>query len=181
MKPFVIDGHDNDLYFFKGRADVQRCERCGALTQKWAERLPEDAASKVAADVSCSYDGVLVVSERFKDIYERAGLRGLDFRRVGAARWAITAERVVAFDAEKRKTRFEGACPVCGKFESVTGATPAFLTENAVVQPAEFVRTDVEFGDGDEQHPLLICGAEAAAVLRRGRLSGLELQEVANA
>lgn len=178
MNAFVVYGHDNDLYFFRERPDVRRCPVCGALAQKWNETLADDIASHVALDVSASYDGVLVVSDRFRTVYDHAGLRGLRFTRVGKAHWAITAERTVRFDAARRKTRFEDQCPSCGRFGSVSGATPAFLAEGEVVAPTEFVRTDLEFATGDEQHPLLICGGEAAHALRQARLSGLELRQV---
>ncbi len=36
----------------------------------------------------------------------------------------------------------------------------------------------VEFASNDEKHPLLICGDEAAKILRATKLKGLELVKV---
>ena len=72
-------------------------------------------------------------------------------------------------------TRFEDKCSSCGIYAAVAGATPAFLRANEVVGSDEFVRTDIEFGSGDEQHPLIICGERAAEILREAALKGIEL------
>lgn len=63
MNAFVVDGHDNGIYSFRWRADVQRCARGGALTRKWEETLCCDAVLSSTADVSASCDGVIVVSD----------------------------------------------------------------------------------------------------------------------
>ncbi len=179
MNSYVLDGHDNDLYFFEGRRDVKRCPSCGALTQKWQETLAQDAVSKrLKADVSGSYDGVLVVSQRFRETYIAGGLTGLVFTEVGPTHWAVLPERTVMFDSKTRGTRFESRCSSCGIYAEVAGATPAFLRANEVIGPDEFVRTDIEFGSGDEQHPLIICGERAAEELRKAALKGLELDVV---
>jgi hypothetical protein len=175
---WVVDGHDNGMYFFRDRDDLERCPACKMLTQKWQAILPENAASRLKADVSASYDGVEVVSSNFRSAYDRAGLFGLRFRQVGIRQWAVMPERTVAFDVAARKTRREKRCDVCGLFASVAGATPAYLVPGQMVAPAEFVRTDIEFGSGDEQHPLIICGDVAGSALNAAKLSGLELSQV---
>jgi hypothetical protein len=48
---------------------------------------------------------------------------------------------------------------------------------DAVLGDREFVRTDLEFGSLDEKHPLILCGVEAARVLRESQLKGVDLYE----
>jgi hypothetical protein len=128
-------------------------------------------------DISITYDGIVVVSQRFKFLFESACLSGLQFRVLpdDAEFYAIHAGRVVAFDAERRITRFIKPCQQCGRFESVVGATPVYLKPGGEIDPREFVRTDLEFGSKDEKHPLLLCGNDAAQSLSRAKLRGLEL------
>lgn len=161
--------------------EVRRCDVCGELTSKWDELLSHLIIRKRKYDISITYDGVLVVSQRFKSIYEASGLAGLVFRQLpnDPEYFAVTAERVVEFDAERRQTRFIKRCSHCGHYESVVGATPVFLKSGSIVGDSEFVRTDLEFGSGDGKHPLLICGHQAADALSDAKLKGLDLLPIA--
>ena len=196
---YVVDCPGNDSYAFRerpalteyqeihqtiipdmsgeSRVGVRRCEACGELLAKWEEPLESLVVKEQRFDISCTYDGVDVVSERFKSVFVEQNLRGLTFRSLSNSPsfYAVWATRVVEFDAERRGTRFENRCDVCGQHESVVGATPVYLKQGTNIEHDEFVRTDLEFASNDEKHPLLLCGDAAAAVLRRSKLKGLDL------
>ena len=159
---------------------VHRCEACGELTSKWDEPLLDLVVKKRRLDISITHDGVLIASRRFKSIYDQKELSGLVFRQLQDDRdfFAVHALKVVEFDAERRKTQFIAPCPRCGRFESVVGATPVFLKDGREVERREFVRTDLEFGSGDEKHPLLICGQVAADSLSNAQLYGVDLSPI---
>jgi hypothetical protein len=200
MDGFIVYGHDIGAYAFRepppksayppihqalvpdmsGRSHpgVRRCEECGELLAKWEEPLGDLVLKKKRFDIGATYDGVDLVSSRFKAVYEENRLIGLDFRPLPKvpAFFAVLPTRVVAYDAERTKTQFIKPCSRCGRFESVTGATPVFLRPGTNLQDHEFVRTDLEFGSGDEKSPLVICGEVAAADLSRARLKGLDLE-----
>lgn len=180
MTCHVVTGRDYDFYAFRGRADVLRCVVCGELVDKWNEdRLRFDLPRRITFDISATYDGLLVVSNRFAAAVSAHGLKGLGLHPLERGMFGLLARRRVAFDAAARQTRFGKQCLACGQYQHVTGATPAFLKGGACVADDEFVWTDLEFGSGDEKHPLLICGEGAARVLRGARLRGLEpLKEV---
>lgn len=179
MAVFIVWGHHNGLFFFRDRTDVRRCARCGELLQKWSEAIGDTSIPKtLKRDVSGSYDGVTVVSGRFLEAYEEGQLTGLRFTALNGGFSAIRPEREVAYDSGRRGTAFETQCPQCGRFNAIAGATPAFLIPPVVVGPREFVRSDVEFGSNDEKAPLILCGADAAKVLKSARLNGLELESV---
>ena len=202
MNVSVVYGVDNDSYAFRrypaltegqhihqevvpdmsgaSRPRVHRCEVCGELTQKWEEPLLGLVIRKRKYDISITYDGVLVVSQRFKSIFEAARLSGLQFRALpdDAEFYAAYAPKIVEFDAERRKTRFIKPCQRCGRFESVVGATPVYLKADCAIGVREFVRTDLEFGSHDEKHPLLLCGKDAAECLSGAQLRGLDLADV---
>lgn len=202
MAIYCIYGADNDSYAFRAspdltelqqlhqtlvpdmsgeaRADVRRCEACGTLLDKWNESLVELVVKKRKFDISHTYDGVIVVSARFKSVYKSAELSGLHFRQLpdDPDFFAIRPERAVEYDPERRGTRFENRCSQCGLYESVAGATPVFLKQGATVKSDEFVRTDLEFGSDDEKSPLLLCGSLAAKAMKAAGLKGLDLKMV---
>ncbi len=203
MSIFRVSLQDNDSYAFREypplteyqrihqellpdmsgntRSGVRRCESCGELLNKWEESLTGLVLKKRKYDISVTYDGVTVVSIRFKTAYEKECLSGLSFRQLpdDPDFFAISAAEKVEFDAERRKTRFVKPCPACNHFESVVGATPVYLKTGATIGIREFVRTDLEFGSNDEKHPLLLCGEIAANSLRTAKLRGLAIEKTA--
>lgn len=180
MKLHVLYGHDNNRYAFLDSADVVRCERCHGIIDKWNDErhMSIKNPDSINLDVSTTYDGALVVSFRFRRVFDDARLNGLTFEDIGSGYAVIRATRRVGFDVATRKTRLENRCANCGIHESVIGATPAFLVPPVDIGPDEFVWTDMEFGSGDEKSPLLICGERAAKALKTAKLTGLEFTEV---
>ena len=159
-----------------------RCMGCGEILDKWAAPPPSLVVKNTKLDISITYDGIVVGSKRLKSAYDGLGLSGLTFRGLPGhpSFYMIDADRAVTFDAERRKTRFIKQCPLCGKFESVVGATPVFLRAGAEVAADEFVRTDLAFGTGDEKHPVLICG-ETAGRLCDAKIRGFDLVAIKDA
>jgi hypothetical protein len=169
---FTLSGPDNDSHMVVGAPDAPRCAKCGfAVDHTWIN--PRFTLTVKRWDVSFTYDGYLIVSQRFRDVL---GVRGSVYRDLPAqpSFFAVTAERQVEFDAERRRTRFSLFCDGCQRFTQVAGATPVFLKDEARL-PDELRRTDVVFGSNDGQHPLLLVGPGLAADLRRADLAGLEL------
>ncbi len=164
----------------QSRVGVARCEKCGELTNKWAETLTSLLITVRDYDISITYDGVVVVSNAFKRVCDKANLVGLSFRVLPSDPdfYDIRPSRVVYFDSERRKTRFTKQCNLCGHWESVTGATPVLLRPGSVIGDREFVRTDLEFASLDEKSPLILCGPEAAKALRESELNGVNLCEL---
>jgi hypothetical protein len=130
-------------------------------------------------DVSYTYDGYLIVSERFRDIAEEAGTRCISLPSVSGF-YSLLVENEVPFDTVRRRTRFEQPCDECGRYFVVAGATPAFLKVEAEL-PDQMFRTDLEFGTGNEQHPLIIAGPRTADRLLVAGFDGLDLTPVGNA
>ncbi len=156
---------------------VRRCEECREILAKWDEPLRALILKKRTYDVSTTYDGVVVASHAFKQVYDGDKLTGLAFRALpdDPDFLSIQAVRTVSFDAERRKTRFLDKCQKCGRYKTVAGATPVFLIEGNSIGALEFVRTDVEFASGDEKHPLILCGVSAGRVLSNYNIKGLDL------
>jgi hypothetical protein len=172
---YVLSGPDNDSYMLRGPGSAPVCSSCGLLTDAtWVD--PDFELVDDRFDVSYTYDGYLIVSERFRAIAEGPGTQFIELAGVRAF-YSLVADDVVPFDAARRKTRFEQLCVECGRYFVVAGATPAYLRIEANL-PDQLFRTDIEFGTGNEQSPLIIVGSGMANRLLAGNLVGLDLAPV---
>lgn len=203
MAPFLVSPCDNDSYAFRRypqlmeyqrvnqivtpnftgalNSNVRRCDICHELLEKHNTPLTELVITKRTLDISITYDGIYIASNRFRRVYEKYALKGLKLSQLpnDIEFFSLKATRSLEFDTVRRKTRFVDKCSHCGLFESVVGATPVFLKPGYCIEEQEFVRSDLEFGSGDEKHPLLMCGGFAASVLIDEGLGGLNLESVA--
>jgi len=159
------------------RTGARRCKHCGELLNKWDESLTGLRLVKRRYDISVTYDGVYIASKKFKDVCDEHSLSGLRFIPLpdDPAFYQILATEIVEYDAESPGTRFIKQCLICHRFESVVGATPVLLKNPNTIPTNGFVRTDLEFASGDEKSPLLLCGPNAGAVLKRSKLRGIDM------
>ena len=194
---FLVGMHDDDSYMLGpdtykpepsvfydwrfGKDGVPHPATCGTCGRKTDPDYvsPVFRVKRRNRDITCTYDGYTLVSRRFKDVCEGASCAGAVFVPLPAdeAFFWLRSDRTIAFDAVARGTRFEKPCPACGTFYSVVGATPVRL-RNAIPLGEGFYRTDLEFGSGHEQHPLLIVGVRTAEMLKAATLKGLELRKI---
>ena len=171
---YVIRGPDNDTHLFDDRAE--RCGTCGFRRDLLATN-PRYVLRRSNLDVSSTYDNQLIVSARFKEWAERAGLTGAVFHPFDddPRHFHLTSDRVVPFDTVARKTRVIGPiCPECGQAAEVIGADPAFLRVKAPIERG-FARTDVAFGSQNAKSPLILVDVESGQELERASMKGLEL------
>ena len=166
---------DNGLYFFRS-IDAQRCEACGSLTNKWNEDISSVLIAKnIVDDVSYSYDGVLVVTDKFISSLHSLGIEGMIFTPLQNKLFSARPRNYVEFDAIRRATKFDKFCEACGIYKSVAGATPAFL-KSPLTNSLELFRTDIEFGSEDEKTPLVLCDPNTASLLGKAGLRGLHFR-----
>jgi hypothetical protein len=172
-------GPDNGSHMYQGDADPPRCESCGVVSDsRWVDPAFRLTARGEQYDLSYTYDGCLIVSERFR--IAAKGLVGMEYLPLPGQRgWFLAVvEPEVAFDVIRRRTKLEGWCASCGRYTVVAGAAPVYLVDAPDQLPEGFHRTDVAFGTGDELHPLVLVGAEGGRVLAGARLRGLSLEPV---
>jgi hypothetical protein len=131
-------------------------------------------------DVIATYDGYLIASARVRSFCIDRGDSGVFFVPLPAddAFFWLRSDRMIGFDTALRGTRFERPCHTCRTFYSVVGAHPVVLRGVAEPLLEGFYRTDLEFGSGPEQCPLVIVGIQTAQALRGTEFRGLELGEV---
>jgi len=154
----------------RGDAPHPACRGCGIATDRlWVD--PSFALAS-APDASYTYDGYLIVSQRFREVLGEADVRYVELP-CSAGFYSLTVARQVRFDAQRRGTSFNNPCPECGRYYDVAGAIPVFLLDE--VGPEDIARTDVEFGSADEQHPLILLGVAVGLRLTAAGLTGVDL------
>ena len=151
------------------------CSTCGLVVDRsWIDPAFELRDSRF--DASYTYDGYLIVSDRFRLLTDGPGARFIPLPS-SPGFYSLVVDDRVQFDAVRRKTVFEQPCGECGRFFTVVGATPVVLKVHGPLGN-QLYRTDIEFGTGNEQHPLILVGPDLAARLQEESLAGVDLQPV---
>jgi len=177
---YIIWGKDGGYYFENAPASVF-CPVCGSVIDK--HYTPNSLEfNKGGYDVSYTYDGPLIVSQKFKDFFDRHDFQEAKFLLVDKKQKLYLFEpiRMLEFDAKRRKTRFVDFCEKCNQYESIAGAAPAFLRNVPSTLKKGFYRTDIEFGSGRAKSPLIIIGVETYKQLKKEKLKGLEFEPISN-
>jgi len=166
-----------------GTGGVPHPATCGACGRKTNSEFvsPSFRVAHRRRDLLMTGDGYLLASKRLRDCCVAWTSPGAQFVTLPADDdfYWLRSDRVVTFDTVARGARFEKRCEACDAFYDVAGATPAILKEGASSLSNGFYRTDVEFGSGPEQCPLIIVAGATAAQVRAEKFRGLDLRAIA--
>lgn len=176
---YKLSAVDGDSYYFEDAPESVFCPGCGScVNDRYVPRSLR--VGRPVYDVCGTYDGHLIVSQKFKDFHDRHGCGPAKFRRVNRKRlwYMFRPTRVLEYDAERRGTRFETYCDMCGQYESVVGANPVYLRDVRGPIGDGFYCTDLEFGSGREKHPLVIMGLATHRLLLKEKLKGVDLKPI---
>lgn len=172
---FSLNAPDNDSYMLRGPTAHTSCSTCGmALDSGWVDPLFQLVRRDF--EVSYTYDGYLIGSQRFRQMTTGRGPSFIDLQSVPGW-YAVSVDSVVKFDAARRKTKFEDVCHECNRYYTTAGATPVFLRPGESIPADQLARTDLQFGTGDEQHPIVLVGSSLAKDLVS--LAGVSLKPIA--
>ena len=155
---YQISGYDNGCYMtgsgsklFAELKDIPKCEACGYRTDyRYTNKDFKFRRKKL--DFSSTYDGVTIVSQRFKEFCIHHGYSNLVFaelpKAVGFFQFYIKGN-VLLFSAGLK----EKLCKKCGQYESVVG--PAIIAHN-ITEPLSdgFYQSDLWFASGNEKSPI---------------------------
>ena len=170
---FSLVGADNDSVMCDKCPGIDRCGTCGYATAAEDYVNPEFVLKRDNYDISYTYDGACIVSSRFRELCVRERYDGIAFLSLPRVRYffRLVVRGQLTFDPVSRGTRFENLCTVCGRYESVVGAYPAFL--KAVPIPGEGIyRSDLEFGSGDGKSPVLLVPTKTKRKMEREKIRG---------
>jgi len=171
---FTITGQDNDSYLKEDLygKNISECIDYIANREKY---ITEDfRISKTKYDYSYTYDGALIISQRFKDFCEKLEFTDIEFHKLQAQPnfYLFKVNSVIEFDSERRKTRFLEYNEKCGEYNEVVGAVPVCLKDNQKIKKG-FYRTDIEFGRGYAKSPLIIVDKDIYKKIQKEKFKGL--------
>jgi hypothetical protein len=163
----------------EGTPHPATCPTCGRKTDP-SYVNPKFKAKRRTWDIGATYDGYTIVSKRFREFCRKHGCQGMTFVPLPADKdfFVLRLSKVLPFDSERRKTRFEDCCPACGAFYNVIGADPVYLRGVTAPITEGFFRSDLEFASGPEQHPLILVGVGTAEKLRKQKFQKFDLEEI---
>lgn len=177
---YTISAQDNGAYFFNECSKNVLCPKCGTCTDySWYPDKLELTENIQVKDASCTYDCRLIVSEKFKIFCSEQEYEGIYFYKVSEkpVLYYMIPGKIISFDSDRRKTRFINKCEICGGYESIVGATPAFLRDNSKVDDGLF-RSDLAFASGKEKFPIIIIGSETYRKMKEYQLTGVEFKKI---
>lgn len=179
---YILSGNaSNEAEFFDGtEPEGTLCRECKTCLN--VEFVPKhlDISKSKKYDLSYTHDLQTIFSERMKD-FLCDSLKCSDLFIPIATSWAthyyVRPNKVVPFDAIKRKTRFISPCSNCGGFKEIIGATPAFLK---VTEPlGEWLfRSDLSFSSYESKHPLYFVGQNWMEKIKAQHFRGVNFKEV---
>ncbi|HMR04207.1 MAG TPA: hypothetical protein PKA88_00450 [Polyangiaceae bacterium] len=181
--PASIFGHDNDQYMvasceepLPGIPSEVFCAVCG-WKKEWRFTRPDFALGSRKRDVSMTYDGAMIISERARAIFMSCGEPSFSFQKLTREPeyFHLTPWHQIELelDPERQGARFGKRCDACGLHDWVAGATPPI---KAMPDAGHVFFTDILFGSFNERHPRFIVSGRARQLLASSDLSGLELE-----
>lgn len=155
---YVLSPPDNEEYMFYD-LEISQCTKYSNIYDINLVN-PEFKISKkkLKLNITETYDGYKIVSERFKLFCETEGYKNLEFVNlpISGFYW-FKVYNVVNYDCVERGTRFINYNPDCNGYEEIIGATPAYLKRKDVLADG-FFRTDICFGSFHRKSPLYLVG-----------------------
>ena len=127
-------------------------------------------------------DGYYLVSSAFCDVARQYNWTDVEFVELpgDSDYFWLRPSRTVTFDSDRRGTRFEHRCAACKGWFDVVGAHPIMLRDIDHPLTAGLFRTDLAFGSGHGQCPLIIVGLQTAAQIKAARLRHVDLEPISS-
>lgn len=157
---YEISGYDNDSYMtgscdklFPELITIPKCDKCGYRTDYRFTNIDFKLKRKTL-DFSSTYDGITIVSLRFKEFCNRYGYENLEFIELPKSPTFFQLNiqgNIIEYEAGLK----ENLCDKCGQFESVVA--PSMKLDNLLETLNDgFYQSDLWFASGNEKTPIII-------------------------
>jgi hypothetical protein len=181
---FHIVPKDNESYM-AGSCDrvdlttgVPICGTCGYRTDP-DFTSPIFRLRKKRFDVSCCYDGAVIVSDRFRAAYRSLGGSNMRFVNLPGTPgfYHLKCGEPISLDYSAMGTRRLRPCTGCGRHLDVIGYSHIAVQPISHLSTSELAFSDWYFGSNNEASPLILCGAGLAAALQSSGITGIDSLE----
>lgn len=171
---YAISGYDNDSHMtgsceklFAELTDIPKCSKCGYRTD-YRYTNKDFVLKRKTLDFSSTYDGITIVSLKFKEFCLRNGYNNLNFIKLPKSpnffQFYVDGN-YIEYNAGLK----ENYCDLCGQYESV--CVPMINLEK-ITEPLQdgFYQSDLWFASGNEKSPIIIIAPETYAKLKTEKM-----------
>jgi len=161
-----------------GKADLPECARYMDVYRINKVNLQKEFHN-IKRNLSYTYDGFAIVTEKFREFCEKGGYGGLEFVALSGSQpyfW-FKIHTVVEFDPVRKQTRFEEFNAKCNGYAEIIGADPVLLKNNPVLADG-FYRTDLCFGSDSRKSPAYCVGVETRRKLLAAGFKEIVFDEI---
>lgn len=173
---YELTGYDNDSYMTGSCEklfeipEIPKCKKCGyRLDYKFTNKSFK--LKRKTLDISETYDGITIVSLKFKEFCIRNKYTNLTFIDLPNAP-NFYQLYIVGNTLKYEAILKEKFCEECQQYESVVG--PSLNKEN-ITKPLNdgFYQSDLWFASGNEKSPTIIISSETLKKLKIEKIKGI--------
>nr|WP_319998177.1 hypothetical protein [uncultured Draconibacterium sp.] len=172
----LLRAQDNKSFMHREYPIV--CGSCGYPLKQVV--CAEFKLNKRNMDVSYTWDGYLIVSERFVKFCNEQGYSNASFEKLQKEPqfYWFNVEETIALDYKKRGVQFLNLCKECNNYAEVIGAAPSFISDLTMLDEKSFYKSEYSFGSFERKTPLILLGTNTAKELTKQIFKGLYFKDV---
>lgn len=132
-------------------------------------------------DIVCTFDGFLIVSQKFKNFCDENGYEDITFVRFFKSPkfYFFLPNRIYPLDYVRMKTQFIEYHECCGQYDAVIGCCDLYRRLVDCIKGNDFIcRADYFFAGLFNKHPVVIIGTETLDKMIKYGLSGFYCHDV---
>lgn len=172
---YVLIGKDNDSFMFDpDDKNLPICKACGYVID-YDYVSPSFEVNIKKYDMSYTYDGRCIVSQKFKDFCQKNNYSGIEFSSLpnNNSFFQLVVNNIVEVDKERKKYEYDKYCSECNKYESITPGFPVILKDDVNPLKDGFYATDFLAGSCNGKTRLNIVAPETEKKLKKAKMKGL--------
>jgi hypothetical protein len=130
-------------------------------------------------DLSCCYDGAVIVSAAFQELCVTLGVASLVFEPLHAAPGFshLKCSSLASLDYDAMGTERKRYCTACNRFRDFVGFSRIVVRPGSMVPSGGLAFSDERFGSNNEAAPLVLVGDVFFEKLLTAKLTGIESHE----
>ena len=170
---FEITGADAGWYYADDERPGIACLNCQSVTNH--DFVSRAAEVKRGRDFAFTYDGHLLVSDRFRRFCLDSGYGDVVFEAATAKGdyFDLRPTRVLNVDVIRSKCRFTAACTSCGQFVGIHSGVGTIFKDVATPLVDGFYRTDIYWAHAWNKAPEFIVAPETRRKIKAAGFRGL--------
>ena len=154
---------------------LPKCDTCG-YRKDYRYTNKDFKLKRKTLDFSSTYDGITIVSLKFKEFCTRYGYKNLvfiDLPKSPSYFQFYIKGNILNYNARLK----EKLCDKCGQYESIIGPS---LQLDQIIKPLEdgFYQSDLWFASGNEKSPVMIISQETKQNLEKEKFKNICLIKI---